>query len=186
MNLIQEIVKQSIDVKRQAFDENDEKIEKVIELLVDALKSGKKLLICGNGGSAADSQHIAAEFIGRFKKERKALPAIALSTDTSILTSLSNDYNFDIIFSRQIEALGQEGDVLLGISTSGNSQNVVKAVEAAKQQGMTTVVLTGDGGGKLGEIADICIAVPSKITARIQESHITIAHVICELVENKF
>lgn len=186
MDSIQKIIQQSIDVKRKAYEDNVEEIDKVIQLLVDVFKAGKKLLICGNGGSAADSQHIAAEFIGRFQKERGALPAIALSTDTSILTSLSNDYNFDIVFSRQIEALGQAGDVLLGISTSGNSQNVVKAVEAAKQKGMIVIVLTGEGGGKLGEIADVCIAVPSKVTARIQESHITIVHAVCELVEEKF
>ena len=186
MSSVQKIIEDSIVVKRAAFEENSKNIDDVIQLLIETLKSGKKLLICGNGGSASDSQHLAAELIGRFQKERQALPAIALSTDTSILTSLSNDYSFDIIFSRQVEGLGQEGDVLLGISTSGNSKNVVKALEAAKQKSMKTVALTGQGGGKLGEVADICIAVPSKVTARIQEAHITIMHAVCELVEEQF
>lgn len=186
MGIIQEILEDSINIKRQAFRENSDKLEKVAVIIVDALRAGKKILICGNGGSAADSQHIAAEFIGRFQKERQALAAIALNTDTSILTALSNDYGFDVIFSRQVEALGNQGDIFLGISTSGNSRNVVKAMEVAKQRGMATMALTGQGGGKLGEIADIFLAVPSNITARIQESHIIMAHVICELVEEQF
>lgn len=182
---IEKIFQESIAVKKQMLEANLELIQKTVEILTDALKAGHKILIFGNGGSAADSQHIAAEFIGRFQKERRALPAIALSTDTSILTALANDYSFDIVFSRQLEALGQEGDVAIGISTSGNSVNVVKAMEVAKSKGMKTVAWTGQGGGKLAETVDLCIAVPSKVTARIQETHITLAHAICELVENR-
>lgn len=183
---IQDIFQESIDVKQEVLKENLDSIRESVHILVSALKAGKKVLIFGNGGSAADSQHIAAEFIGRFRKERTALPAIALSTDTSILTALANDYDFEIVFSRQIEALGQEGDVALGISTSGNSRNVVRGIQAAQEKGMKTIAWTGEGGGKLAEISDVCIAVPSTVTARIQESHITIAHAVCELVEEQF
>ncbi|MFT5387840.1 MAG: D-sedoheptulose 7-phosphate isomerase, partial [Candidatus Omnitrophota bacterium] len=153
------------------------------EVFIKAMKSGNKVLFCGNGGSAADSQHVAAEFIGRFQKERQALPAIALTTDSSILTCLSNDYNYDIVFSRQIEALGKEGDVLFGISTSGNSKNVIEAVKASKKLGMVTITLTGGDGGELAKLADVSLVVPSKNTARIQESHLCIEHTICEIVE---
>ena len=183
---VREIFQESISVKEKTLEENLDKIQQVVKMLIAAFDDGKKILIFGNGGSAADSQHIAAEFIGRFRKERQSLPTIALSTDTSILTALANDYDFEIIFSRQIEGLGQRGDVALGISTSGNSKNVVKGIQAAKAKGMKTISLTGQGGGRLAEISDVCIAVPSKVTARIQESHMTIAHVICELVEEKF
>lgn len=186
MDRIQKIFRQSIAVKEDTLNQNLEKIRQAAGMLADAFHSGGKVLICGNGGSAADSQHIAAEFIGRFQKERKALAAVALTTDSSILTALANDYNFDIVFSRQIEGLGQPGDVLLGISTSGNSGNVVKAVETAGAVGMKTIALTGSGGGRLAQTADLCIAVPSAVTARVQESHLLVAHVICELVEEGY
>ncbi|MBF0490847.1 MAG: D-sedoheptulose 7-phosphate isomerase, partial [Candidatus Omnitrophica bacterium] len=149
-----------------------------------AFSNNHKLFFCGNGGSAADSQHIAAEFVGRFQKERKAWPAIALTTDTSALTALGNDYSFDIVFSRQLEALGQKGDVLVGISTSGNSKNVLEAVKKAKELGMTTIGVTGGTGGQLASLCDITIVAASAKTARIQESHLCIFHSICELVEN--
>ena len=158
-------------------------IYKAVVSISEAIRRGNKLLIAGNGGSAADAQHIAAEVVGRFYRERRGLPAIALTTDTSILTSIGNDYGFEQIFSRQIEALGRKGDVFLGISTSGNSVNVVNAVRKAAELGITTVGLTGEEGGKLKGLVDILIAVPSSNTPRIQEVHITIGHIICELVE---
>ena len=151
-----------------------------------ALATGNKILFCGNGGSAADSQHIAAELIGRFQKERRSLAAIALTTDTSILTAVGNDYGFEDFFSRQVEGLGRSGDILIGISTSGNSKNVVKAVEAARNVGMHTFAFTGESGGKLAELCDLTFAVPSKVTARIQEMHILAGHILCELVEEEY
>ena len=153
------------------------------KLILSAIKNGKKVLIFGNGGSAADSQHIAAELMGRFQKEREAIAAIALTTDSSALTSLGNDYEFEVIFSRQIEGLGNKGDIALGISTSGKSKNIINAFKKAKELGLVTVALTGKGGGDLTGICDIALVVPSSNTARIQEAHITIAHIICELVE---
>ena len=148
-----------------------------------ALEKGRKILICGNGGSAADSQHMAAEFVGRFVKERQSLPALALTVDTSLLTAVGNDYGFDCVFSRQVEGLGQEGDVLIAISTSGNSANVVRAVKTAKEKGIYVIALTGENGGILAKESDLCLAVPSQVTARIQEMHIMIIHMICEIAE---
>ncbi len=159
-------------------------IEECSRLLVDCFKSGNKVLLCGNGGSAADCQHIAGEFIGRFMKERDALPAISLSTDTSILTALTNDYSGQIIFSRQVEALGAKGDVLIAISTSGTSQNIIKACEVARDKGMRIIGFTGKNGEKLKGISDACIISDSSHTPRIQEAHITCAHIICGLVED--
>ena len=148
-----------------------------------ALEKGRKILICGNGGSAADSQHMAAEFVGRFVKERQSLPALALTVDTSLLTAVGNDYGFDCVFSRQVEGLGQEGDVLIAISTSGNSANVVKAVKSAKEKGIYVITLSGENGGILAKESDLRLAVPSQVTARIQEMHIMIIHMICEIAE---
>lgn len=150
----------------------------------DCIKKGGKILVMGNGGSAADSQHIAAEIVGRFKKERKGLPAIALTTDTSILTSVGNDYGYDYIFARQIEALCRPGDLVIGITTSGNSANVVKAIEAANAIGATTVGLTGGTGGKLNALCNYNIIIPSNVTARIQEAHIFVGHSLCEILES--
>ena len=158
-------------------------IAKVSELLIDAFRGKKKVILFGNGGSAADAQHIAAEFVGRFALDRAALPALALSVNTSCITAIGNDYGFDLVFARQIEALGQAGDVAIGISTSGNSQNVLKAVSVAKDLGLRTVGLTGSPGGKLKNAVDCCICVPSHETPRIQECHILIGHIISELVE---
>lgn len=160
-----------------------EKLDRVAEHVVAALKNGNKVLFCGNGGSAADSQHLAAEFVGRFQKERKGLPAVALTVDTSILTAVGNDYGYDKIFVRQVEALARPGDVLIGISTSGNSGNVVEAIKLAKFMDMYCVGFTAYGGGKMATLCDECLAVPCKVTARAQEMHILMGHILCELVE---
>jgi len=182
---IEQIFRESVAVKEETLVQNVEAIEAAVKTIVRALKKGNKLFICGNGGSAADSQHIAAEFIGRFQKERRSFPAIALTTDTSALTALGNDYSFDIVFARQLEGLGKKGDVLLALSTSGNAANVLAAVKKARSLGITTIALTGHKGGKLAPLSDIKMIVPSDVTARIQETHILIAHCICELAENK-
>lgn len=150
-----------------------------------ALAAGHKVMFCGNGGSAADSQHLAAEFVGRFQKERRGLPALALTVDTSILTAVGNDYGYEKIFVRQVEALAQPGDVLVGLSTSGNSPNVVTAIELAKSKGVYCVGMTAASGGKMAGLCDECIAVPVKITARAQEMHILIGHILCELVDGE-
>jgi len=150
-----------------------------------ALTKGNKLLVLGNGGSAADSQHFVAEIVGRFKMERKALPAVALSTDTSILTAIGNDYGFESIFSRQVEALAVPGDIVVGLSTSGNSPNVLKALNAAREQGCRTIGLLGKNGGSIRPACDLALVVPSTDTPRIQEGHITIIHIVCDLVEKK-
>ncbi len=160
-------------------------VAKVSEVLIRALQQGNKALLFGNGGSAADAQHIAAEFVGRFAFERPALPALALSVNTSCVTAIGNDYGFDQVFSRQIEAIGRPGDVAVGITTSGNSPNVLRAVTAARKVGLHTVGLTGRGGGKLKECVDHCICVPSDETPRIQECHILVGHIISELVEHE-
>ncbi len=176
---------------RKAFDdsfapENLETLEKISREILKAFKAGHKLLLCGNGGSAADAQHIAAEFIGRFKRERISLPAIALTTDTSIITALANDYDYSKIFSRQVEGLGQKGDILIGISTSGNSANVLEAMQQGKKQGLITIGFTGASGGKLKEASDLCFHSQSKNTPHIQEIHIAALHAISEVVEDVF
>ena len=148
-----------------------------------ALAAGHKIMFCGNGGSAADSQHWAAEIVGRFQKERKGMPAIALTVDTSILTAIANDYGYDRIFARQVEALGEAGDVLVGVSTSGNSANVLAAIEEAKAKGIKTIGMTAAGGGKMAEVCDVCLVIPDKVTARAQEVHGLIGHILCEIVE---
>lgn len=175
---------ESARVKRALADASAEVVARAAALIYECLRDGHKVLICGNGGSAADAQHIAGEFVGRFLKERRALPAVALTTDTSILTAIGNDYAFDVVFSRQVEALGEPGDVLIGITTSGNSPDVLRAVEAARRIGLRTIGLTGQSGGKLAPLAELCICVPTTATPRIQEGHIAIAHVVCELVED--
>lgn len=161
------------------------KIEAMVDLILAAYRSGGKIILCGNGGSAADAQHLAAELVGRFKLERRALPAIALNTNTSILTALGNDYGYETVFSRQVEALVNKNDVVIGLSTSGNSPNVIKAIEAAKAKGAKTIGLTGGKGGLITKVADLAITVPSDNTPRIQEAHITIGHIVCELVERE-
>lgn len=159
-------------------------IEETANVIYNTFKNGKKVLICGNGGSAADSQHLAAEFVGRYETERIAMPAIALTTDTSSLTAITNDYDFDRVFVRQIEALGIEGDCLIAFSTSGNSSNIIAAVMEARRRGMTVIGLTGSGGKKLAGLSDHCIMAPSARTARIQECHILICHIWCQLVDS--
>ena len=183
-NLIKKRFQESIQVKEATLKGQCDNILSAAQEIIKALQRGNKVIFFGNGGSAADSQHIAAELIGRFQKERKSLPAVALTTDTSILTALGNDYGFDVIFKRQIEGLGQRGDVAVAISTSGNSKNVLEAVLAAKKMGIITLGFTGDGGGRLASLCDVAVTVPSSKTARIQESHICIFHVICELAED--
>jgi len=163
-----------------------EQISEIGKLCIDVIEKGNTIYFIGNGGSAADCQHLAAEFAGRFVKERKALPAIALTTDTSLLTAVGNDYSFDDIFVRQVNAFVKQGDILVGITTSGNSINILNAVGRAKEKGALTIGLTGKDGGELKDICDYCIIVPSDITARIQESHILIGHMICEMVDEVF
>ncbi|MCL5411609.1 MAG: D-sedoheptulose 7-phosphate isomerase [Patescibacteria group bacterium] len=184
--MIKEIIKEfekSIEVKTSSKELLPEKISKAAKLLIDSYKRGGKMVLCGNGGSAADAQHIAAEMIGRFEKERSSLPALALTSNTSILTCLGNDYSYDEIFARQVRSMVESKDVLVAISTSGNSSNVNKAVLAAKEKGAKTIGLTGKDGGDLARLVNIAIVVPSSITARIQETHITIGHILCQLVE---
>ncbi|GAB6074836.1 D-sedoheptulose 7-phosphate isomerase [Nautilia lithotrophica] len=161
-------------------------IKEAGELCLSALKTGNKVMLCGNGGSAADSQHIAAELSGRFKKERIPLAGIALTTDTSALTAIGNDYGYEYVFSRQLEALGKEGDVLIAISTSGNSPNVIKAIESAKKTGIKVITLSGKDGGKMKEMGDVNIVIPSNDTPRIQEMHIMVGHMICALIDEGF
>ncbi len=179
------IFEESAQVKINFARENALKIIEVVQLIAQTFRDGKKVLIFGNGGSAMDASHIAAEFVNRFLMERPPLPAIALNTDVAVLTSISNDYDYSQVFSKQLTALGHEGDVVIGISTSGNSPNVIKAIDVAKKNGMKTVVLTGGTGGKLAQIADYAFTVPTKHTPRIQETHITLGHTICQLVDEE-
>lgn len=182
---IKNIINESCDVKKKIADNLSNEIEEFVNIIIGCYKKDNKVMICGNGGSAADSQHISAEFVGRYKKERKGLPCIALTTDTSILTAWSNDYDFETVFERQVASLGKEGDVLIGLSTSGNSKNVIKAFEKAKEMKIKTISLLGKDGGKSKNMADIELIMPSNNTARIQEAHITILHIMCELVEKE-
>ena len=183
INLAQSIIAQ------QAFAEaSSDRIVQLIEWTVQTFRSGGKLLIFGNGGSAADAQHVAAEFVNRFKIDRQPLPAIALTTDSSVLTSIGNDFNFDMIFVKQVQALGKPGDLVLGISTSGNSPNVVKAIAVAKEMNLRTAALTGGSsntGGKIGKLADLVLNVPTDSTAHIQETHLWVEHILCEFVEKE-
>tara|TARA_B110000503_G_scaffold34861_2_gene56909 strand:- start:34028 stop:34627 length:600 start_codon:yes stop_codon:yes gene_type:complete len=175
----------SVAVKQRILDDTRfmQQITDMGHLLIDRYEAGNKLLIAGNGGSAADAQHIAAEFVSRFNYDRPGLPALALTTDSSILTAVGNDYGYEQLFRRQIEANGQTGDVFLGISTSGNSPNILMALEAARLKGITTIGLTGESGGKMRELCDHCLCVPSDDTPRIQEAHIVIGHTLCAMVE---
>lgn len=171
---------QTIELVRKTLAES---IANIGQLLAQSLAKGGTIFWCGNGGSAADSQHLAAELVGRFKKNRRALRSIALTTDTSVLTCIANDYSYDDIFSRQLEALGHTGDVLIGISTSGNSENVLRAFKAAKEMGVVTVAMLGKDGGFAKDLVDHALIIPSDSTARIQEAHILIGHIFCELIE---
>jgi len=180
---ISEIILESIQVKEDLLKNNVCDIIAITKIILECFNNGGKVILFGNGGSASDAQHIAAEFIGRFQKDRAALPAISLTTNTSIITALANDFGYEIIFSRQLEALGKKDDVAIGISTSGKAKNVNLAIKQAKKMGLKTIALTGANGTELAKLADLSLVVPSTITARIQEAHITIAHIICELAE---
>lgn len=196
MSELDQILKEEAMMK-EAFDSHEtltnltyehcgSTILRIASYITDALENNRKVIFMGNGGSAADAQHLAAELVGRFTRERKGLPAIALTTDSSILTAIANDYGYDQVFSRQIEALAQRGDVVIGISTSGNSSNILKAMEKAANKGCILIGFSGGKGGKLYENTDLCVTVPSLTTARIQEMHILIGHVLCDIVENYF
>ena len=183
-NIILNILQDSIEAKRRCIENSIDNIIKAADMLAACLTRGNKILIFGNGGSAADAQHLAAEFVNRFQIERPPLAAVALTTDTSILTSIGNDYQFDDIFSKQVEALGRQGDIAWGISTSGNSANVIQAIKAARKLGMSTIGMTGRAG-ELAGCVDLVFGVASDVTARIQESHITLGHIFCDLLERK-
>jgi D-sedoheptulose 7-phosphate isomerase len=187
LSTIQSHISSSVQVKTALLDDQDllNLIIKAVETITNSYKNGNKTLLAGNGGSASDAQHVSGEFVSRFNFDRPAIPSIALSTDTSILTGIGNDYGFERLFSRQIEAHGNKGDVFIGISTSGNSPNVIKALETCKEKGVISIGLTGATGGKMADLCDICIKVPSTVTPRIQESHILIGHIICHLVEEQ-
>ena len=186
-NYIKDQIKKSYETKQTIY--NDEllldKIEEVSQKCVDIYKNDKKTILAGNGGSAADAQHIAAELVGRYGFDRASIPSLALTTDTSCLTAIGNDYGYDKIFSRQLEGMGQSGDIFIGISTSGNSKNIINAFEVAKKKNIFTVALVGKDGGEMAKIADIALVVPSDSTPRIQESHILIGHILCDIIEKE-
>jgi len=182
---IKDILLESIQVKEEILRSQIGSILQIAELMIDCLKKDGKVIVFGNGGSASDSQHIAAELVGRFKRDRSALAGIALTANTAVITSLANDYGYDVVFSRQVEALGKKNDVVLGISTSGKARSVALGIKQAKKMGIKTVALSGGDGGEIVKLADVSLLVPSKVTARIQEAHITIAHIICEMIEQE-
>ncbi|MEP7265457.1 MAG: D-sedoheptulose 7-phosphate isomerase [Bacteroidota bacterium] len=184
---IKDIIKASIETKQKMVDDETmvSLLNKIAEVTADAFKNGHKVLFCGNGGSAADAQHIAAELSGRFYTDRDPLPAEALHVNSSYMTAVANDYSYDVVYSRMIKGTGRKGDVLFAISTSGNSKNILLAVEEARKQGMITVGLTGESGGKMKDACDYILRIPSNDTPRIQESHIMAGHIICQLIEEK-
>ncbi|MFW6381193.1 MAG: D-sedoheptulose 7-phosphate isomerase [Bacillota bacterium] len=184
-DIIEGDLRESAEVKVNCIEQSGDKIELLVEKIIETYKNGGKVLIFGNGGSAADAQHVAGELVGHYNLDRRSYPAIALTTDSSIITCVSNDYAFDRIFSRQVEGLGQPGDLAIGITTSGNSTNVVKGLEKARRQDLYTVGFTGNSGGEMREMVDVLINVPSESTPRVQEAHITIFHIVCDLVERK-
>jgi D-sedoheptulose 7-phosphate isomerase len=183
--LIEHFVSESLRVKARFFEENKERIGETAETIAHGFRNGRKMLLFGNGGSAADSQHLAAEMVGRFGPDRAPLAAIALSTDTSILTAVANDYGYEKVFARQVEALGQAGDTAIGISTSGNSPSVLAALDVARNKGLFTVGFTGETGGQMNGRTEVLFRVPSRVTARIQETHILLGHILCELVDRQ-
>jgi D-sedoheptulose 7-phosphate isomerase len=185
---IRNIISESVAVKNKVLQNEGllKTVEKVVSLMVKALKNGNRIYFCGNGGSAADAQHLAAEFSGRFYIDRDALPAEALHCNTSYLTAVANDYGYDVVYARIIKGIGVKGDFLVGLSTSGNSENIVKAFEVAREKGISTVGFTGEAGGKMKALSDYLLNVPSTDTPRIQESHIMLGHIICELVEEHY
>jgi D-sedoheptulose 7-phosphate isomerase len=187
MQKIKDIIQSSVEVKNKLLQDDRilQTVKDCVYILVTAFKNGNKVLFCGNGGSAADAQHLAAELTGRFYTDRDALPAEALHANTSYLTAIGNDYGYDVVYSRLIKGIGNKGDVLVGLSTSGNSKNMVNAFETAKEKGMITIAFTGESGGKLKKLADHLINVPSDDVPRIQESHILLGHIICQLTEEQ-
>lgn len=188
MNKIKNIIQASIETKQQLLQQEEllGVIANVVDAIVTAFKDGKRVYFCGNGGSAADAQHLAAEFSGRFYTDRKALPAEALHCNTSYLTAVANDYSFDVVYSRMIDGVGQPGDILVGLSTSGNSANIIRAFETAREKKMVTVGFTGISGGQMKAVSHFLVNIPSTDTPRIQESHIMVGHIICQLVEEKY
>jgi len=182
-DIVIRVLEESASIKKLAAESLADVVTDAARIVIKAYRAGGKVLLIGNGGSAADAQHLAGELVGRFRMERKALPAIALTTDTSTLTALANDYGYDAVFSRQIEALAGAGDVLIAITTSGASANILKAIDTARSEGVAVIALTGEKGKQLADVADLAIMVPSTNTQRIQEVHITIGHIICQLVE---
>jgi D-sedoheptulose 7-phosphate isomerase len=183
--LIEHFVSESVRVKTEFFQVNTLLVVETAQKIASALRNGRKVLLFGNGGSAADAQHIAAEFVGRFIPDRIPLPAISLATDTSALTALGNDYGYNAVFSRQLQALGNTGDVAIGISTSGNSPSVLEALDVARAKGLFTVGFTGEGGGKMNGKADVLFCVPTRMTPRVQETHILLGHILCELIDRE-
>lgn len=182
---IKNMLNESIELNKKLIQDHQEKIEEIVNSIVKCIKNNNKIMLCGNGGSATQASHIAAEFVGRYKKERKSLPAIALTTDMANITAIGNDYGFNTIFERQVEGLGNKGDILICLTTSGNSENLIKATQKAKSMEIKTIGLLGKDGGKMKNTSDIEIIIPSENTPRIQEAHITILHIICEIMENK-
>lgn len=184
---IKEQIKKSYETKQAIYENEDllNKIEEVSKLCIELYKGPNKTILAGNGGSAADAQHIAAELVGRYGFDRPSIPSLALTTDTSNLTAIGNDYGYDKVFSRQLEGMGQRGDIFIGISTSGNSRNIINAFEVAKKKGIKTVALVGRDGGEMAKMADIALIVPSDSTPRIQESHILIGHILCDIIEKE-
>lgn len=188
MEKIKQIIQASIATKQQVLGDEEllAAIEKIVDAITAAFKNGKRVYFCGNGGSAADAQHLAAEFSGRFYTDRKALPAEALHCNTSYITAVANDYSYDVVYARMIDGIGQAGDVLVGLSTSGNSGNIIKAFEVAREKKMITVGFTGLTGGQMKSLSDYLINIPSTDTPRIQESHIMVGHIVCQLVEERY
>ncbi len=184
-NEIESALNESISIKTELLSSSVESIIQIANILVEAFRTGHSLYLMGNGGSAADAQHIAGELVGRFKKNRKPLPALALTTDTSVLTAIANDFGYDHCFERQVDAFVRDGDVVIGLSTSGNSLSIIDAGLVAKKKGARTIAFTGQGGGKLKDNVDVCLEIPSKDTARIQECHITVGHILCSIIEKE-
>jgi D-sedoheptulose 7-phosphate isomerase len=182
---IESSLNESIKIRAEILSSSVERVAQIANILVEAFKAGHSLYLMGNGGSAADAQHISGELVGRFKKDRKPLPALALTTDTSVLTAIANDFGYDLCFERQVDAFVKEGDVVFGLSTSGNSANIINAVQSAKKKGAITIAFTGKGGGRLKDHVDVCLEIPSTDTARIQECHITIGHILCSIIEKE-
>ncbi|HEV2352871.1 MAG TPA: SIS domain-containing protein [Puia sp.] len=185
---VKDIIRESIAVKTTVLNDTGlvASVSQIVDLIVDRFRAGNHLYFCGNGGSAADAQHLAAEFSGRFYIDRDALPSEALHCNTSYLTAVANDYSYDLIYSRLIRGIGKKGDILVGMSTSGNSVNIIKAFETAREKGITTIAMTGEGGGKLAPLSDHLVDIPSRNTPRIQEAHMLLGPIICQLVEEKY